>query len=199
MESIDNIQRPVNMPTDVEFMFKLGKYNIFCCHPLYSSGLEKNINFIIQNPTIPIILCLCDLDNDFDCWKLVDLFENKINLINTHDTRYYIPSNIAYRILVSGGRCLRVRETGQNYVEELTPRQIHYNEKLKSENIYKGYYVTDSKWFDKFNFGYIKPKFTCTVINVRIEMVCTKNHIPELYKDDGRMKGGVKMKRGVTN
>ena len=186
-----SIQRPNDMPSDVEFMYKLGNYNIFCCHPLYNkNGLIENINFIIQNPRIPIILCLCDLNNDLDCWKLVDLFENKINLINTHDSRYYIPANITYRILVPDGRCLNIRETNQIYVEKLTPEKISYNQKLKSEKINTGYYVTDTKWFDKFNFGYKEPKFTCIKINNSIIMNCTKNHIPELYREDGKMKGG---------
>jgi hypothetical protein len=184
-----SIQRPENMPTDIEFMYKIGKYNIFCCHPLYNqSSLEKNINFIKENPTIPIILCLCDLNNDLDCWKLVDLFTNKINLINTHDSRFYIPANIAYRILIPGGKCIGIRETKNIYVENMTPEKIRFNEKLKSEKIYEGYFTLESKWFDKRNFGYTEPKFTCDIQSDSVFMTCVKNHIPQLYRADGRMK-----------
>ena len=92
-----------------------------------------------------IILCLCNLNNDFHCWKLEDLFKNKINVINSHDPRWYIPARVAYEILVEGGYCLRVIYKNLIYKENITEDDLK-----QSFNPYINYF----KWFTKYNFGY---------------------------------------------
>lgn len=161
IENKQIINRPLNMPTDIEFMFKLDSYTIFCCHPNYNTyGLEQNINYIKANPEIKVILCLCDLNNDFHCWKLLDLFENKINVINSHDTRLYIPGNIAHKILVKDGYCLNVVDKS-NFI---------YKERLSSEEIQEKRFITEFKWFSKYNNRYNYPYFNCNEVSRK----CTK-------------------------
>lgn len=139
IENDQVIERPKNMPTDIEFMFKLGSYTIFCCDPNYCINyLKKNIDYIKSNPEIKVILCLCDLNNYSHCLKLLNLFENKINVINTHDRRWYIPGNIAHKLLVDDGYCLNIVD--------------------KSKFEYKEG-ISDFKWFRKGNYSYDYPNF----------------------------------------
>jgi len=81
-------------------------YNIFCCSYDYSEkGLHKNIDFLRNHPELNILLCLLDITNDKELSKFSELFQNSIRMIDTDDIRIYIPSNIAYNILIEGGVC----------------------------------------------------------------------------------------------
>ena len=81
-------------------------YNIFCCSYDYSEkGLHKNIDFLKNHPELNILLCLLDITNDKELSKFSELFQNSIRMIDTDDIRIYIPSNIAYNILIEGGVC----------------------------------------------------------------------------------------------
>jgi hypothetical protein len=81
-------------------------YNIFCCSYNYNEkGLQKNIDYLKNNPELNILLCLFDITNEPELSKFSELFENSIRMIDTDDIRIYIPSNIAYNILIEGGVC----------------------------------------------------------------------------------------------
>jgi hypothetical protein len=81
-------------------------YNIFCCSYDYNEkGLRKNIDFLINHPELNILLCLLDITNESELAKFSELFQNTIRMIDTDDIRIYIPSNIAYNILIEGGVC----------------------------------------------------------------------------------------------
>jgi len=81
-------------------------YNIFCCSYNYNEkGLHKNIEYLKNHPELNILLCLFDITNDSEIEKFSKLFQNSIRMIDTDDIRYYIPSNIAYNILVKKGLC----------------------------------------------------------------------------------------------
>jgi hypothetical protein len=81
-------------------------YNIFCCSYNYNEkGLQKNIDYLKNNPELNILLCLFDITNELELSKFSELFENSIRMIDTDDIRIYIPSNIAYNILIEGGVC----------------------------------------------------------------------------------------------
>jgi hypothetical protein len=81
-------------------------YNIFCCSYNYNEkGLQKNIDYLKNNPELNILLCLFDITNGTELSKFSELFENSTRIIDTDDIRIYIPSNIAYNILIEGGVC----------------------------------------------------------------------------------------------
>jgi hypothetical protein len=81
-------------------------YNIFCCSYDYNEkGLHKNIEYLISHPELNILLCLLDITNESELAKFSELFQNSIRMIDTDDIRIYIPSNIAYNILIEGGVC----------------------------------------------------------------------------------------------
>jgi hypothetical protein len=81
-------------------------YNIFCCSYNYNEkGLHKNIDYLRNHPELNILLCLFDITNECELAKFSELFQNSIRMIDTDDIRFYIPSNIAYNILVEKGVC----------------------------------------------------------------------------------------------
>jgi hypothetical protein len=81
-------------------------YNIFCCSYNYNEkGLHKNIDYLRNHPELNILLCLFDITNESELTKFSKLFQNSIRFIDTDDIRYYIPSNIAYNILIECGVC----------------------------------------------------------------------------------------------
>lgn len=81
-------------------------YNIFCCSYDYNEkGLHKNIEYLSNHPELNILLCLFDITNKSELSKFSELFQNSIRMIDTDDIRIYIPSNIAYNILIEGGVC----------------------------------------------------------------------------------------------
>jgi len=81
-------------------------YNIFCCSYNYNEkGLHKNIEYLRNHPELNILLCLLDITNETELAKFSELFQNSIRMIDTDDIRIYIPSNIAYNILIEGGVC----------------------------------------------------------------------------------------------
>ena len=81
-------------------------YNIFCCSYNYNErGLQKNIEYLKNHPELNILLCLFDITNKSELSKFSELFQNSIRMVDTDDIRIYIPSNIAYNILIEGGVC----------------------------------------------------------------------------------------------
>jgi hypothetical protein len=81
-------------------------YNIFCCSYNYNEkGLHKNIDYLRNHPELNILLCLFDITNESELTKFSELFKNSVRMIDTDDIRLYIPSNIAYNILIEGGVC----------------------------------------------------------------------------------------------
>ena len=91
--------------TNIEVFSKKG-YNIFCC-----IGKEKeNIEYLTKHPKLNVVICILEGEDKTkdDYAKLKKLFNDSIDLIDTDDTRFYIPSDIAYDLLVSNGICLNV-------------------------------------------------------------------------------------------
>jgi hypothetical protein len=82
-------------------------WNIFCC--VYDGDmkgtLDDNIKYLEQKPELNVLLCLIDLNNMEECQKFGTLFEGQINKINSHDSRWYLPTDICYKILKPDGVC----------------------------------------------------------------------------------------------
>ena len=77
-------------------------WNVFCCLGFdsgYSSELKKNIDYLISNPGLNVLLCLIDLTDMHQCIKFGKFFEGKVDKIDSHDKRWYLPSHICYKIL----------------------------------------------------------------------------------------------------
>jgi hypothetical protein len=81
-------------------------YNIFCSSYDYNEkGLHKNIEYLRNHPELNVLLCLFDISNKIEMSKFSELFTNSIKMIDTDDVRIYIPSDVAFNILVEGGIC----------------------------------------------------------------------------------------------
>jgi len=84
-------------------------FNIFCCKYDYNpEGLSQNISYLMDNPKLNIILCLFDIGNASHLEKLLNLFENSINIISTDDLRVHIPMINAYKLLINDGLLLNI-------------------------------------------------------------------------------------------
>jgi hypothetical protein len=122
-------------------------YDIFCCLADYNKdGLNANIQYLAANPQLNIVLCLFNIFNEIDCDKLLDLFSNKIKLINTDDTRVYLQGGISYRLLVEGGICENVTRLPGNGTEGRWDDASHITSYL---NLNKGYHGYDEPFFEK--------------------------------------------------
>ena len=105
--------------TDIELISAAG-YNIFCCFKHYDEhGLSMNIEYMLNNPDLKILLCFIDLNNKWQCDDLGFVFENKIDILDTDDTRVYIPVDIAYKILKPEGKCMTILPNMQPYKDQI--------------------------------------------------------------------------------
>jgi hypothetical protein len=180
---------------NVETMTTLG-YNIFCCLPpehINSGGkLKENIEYLSKHPELNVIICLIDLQNDLQLWKLAELFDEDIDLINSHDMRWYLPQNICYRLLKrdENSHCIIIK----NPIEYIS--QLHrccYNEKNENnkntENKEKILLTIKENFdFDKLNW---KCLYNDDNWNGHIDfwlMHCYKIYRPELYNTNGKRK-----------
>ena len=172
---------------NVETMSSLG-YNIFCCLPpeYDNSGgkLKENLEYLSKHPELNIIICLIDLQNDLQIWKLAELFEETIDIINSHDMRWYLPQNICYRLLKKNenSHCIIIKNPVE-YISQLCGYDINDKKNRKL-------YLTM-----KDNFGFDKPNWNCQYnddawygdIDFWL-MRCYKLYRPELYRHDGKRK-----------
>ena len=170
---------------NIETMTQLG-YNIFCCLPpdhINSGGkLKENLEYLSNHPELNIIICLIDLQNDLQLWKLTELFDEDVDLINSHDMRWYLPQNICYRLLKNNenSHCVIVKKP----IEYISQWYGYVNKKNRT------IYVTI-----KENFDFDKPNWNCLYnddawyddVDFWL-MRCYKSYRPELYKPNGRRK-----------
>jgi hypothetical protein len=170
---------------NIETMTQLG-YNIFCCLPpdhINSAGkLKENLQYLSNHPELNIIICLIDLQNDLQLWKLTELFDEDVDLINSHDMRWYLPQNICYRLLKNNenSHCVIVKHPVE-YISQWFDFDTKKNRKL---------YLTI-----KDNFDFETPNWNCVYnddawyddVDFWL-MRCYKNYRPELYKPNGRRK-----------
>lgn len=92
--------------TDIEYYttYTNPKYNIFCLLYGYNdSEYEKNLEYLKINPTLNIVMCLINFDNELELNKLCSIFKNSITYINTDDIRFYIPGKYAHKLLLDEG------------------------------------------------------------------------------------------------
>jgi len=170
---------------NIETMTHLG-YNIFCCLPpdhINSGGkLKENLEYLSNHPEMNIIICLIDLQNDLQVWILAELFDEDIDLINSHDMRWYLPQNICYRLLKrnENSHCVIVKKPIE-YISHWFDCHTKKNRKL---------YLTI-----KDNFDFEIPNWSCVYnddtwgddIDFWL-MRCYKNYRPELYRSNGKRK-----------
>jgi hypothetical protein len=148
---IDGFNRDKRMPSDIEFMTKILNYNIFCCCPSYNPmSLLKNVEYMKENPDLKILLILCDLNDESHNEILGQMFENKINIINTHDIRIYINGKIAHKILVSGGVCIGPSVGTRNRIGSLSFKWV-----TPGENMYfkEPYFNCENRICRKLNLN----------------------------------------------
>lgn len=170
---------------NIETMTQLG-YNIFCCLPpsnINAGGkLKENLEYLSNHPELNIIICLIDLQNDLQVWKLAELFDEDIDLINSHDMRWYLPQNICYRLLRlnKNSHCIIVKKPIE-YISQWFGCDVKKNRKL---------YLTI-----RDNFDFETPNWNCMYNDDNWYedvdfwlMRCYKNYRPELYKPNGKRK-----------
>lgn len=93
---------------NLETMPKYG-WTIFCCigYGVMSLGdeLKKNLDYLKNNSSLKIILCIIDILDPIQLDKFINLFKYTIDNISTHDTRWYINEDKSYELLKIGGAC----------------------------------------------------------------------------------------------
>jgi hypothetical protein len=170
---------------NIETMTQLG-YNIFCCLPpdhINSGGkIKENLEYLSNHPELNIIICLIDLQNDLQLWKLTELFDEDVDLINSHDMRWYLPQNICYRLLKNNenSHCIIIKHHVE-YISQWFDCDTKKNRKL---------YLTI-----KDNFDFETPNWNCVYNDdawyddVEFWLIrCYKNYRHELYKPNGTRK-----------
>lgn len=175
---------------NIETMTQVG-YNIFCClppeHKNSAGKLKENLDYLSNHPELNVIICLIDLQNDLQLWKLAEIFDEQIDTINSHDMRWYLPQNICYRLLKQSehSHCIIIKKP----VEYISQWHSLYNENENNKKNRKLILTI------KENFEFDKPNWICRYNddswNNDIDfwlMRCYKIYRHELYNSNGRRK-----------
>lgn len=179
---------------NVETMTQLG-YNIFCClppdHKNSAGKLKDNIDYLLTHPEVNVLICLIDLQNDLQLWKLAELFDEQIDTINSHDMRWYLPQNICYRLLKQSehSHCIIIKKPVEYISQWFSIYNDNENENEKNKKNRKIFLTI------KENFDFDKPNWNCRYNdecwNNEIDfwlMHCYKIYRPELYNTNGKRK-----------
>jgi hypothetical protein len=119
-----------------------GKFDIFCCfYGYHEKGFQDNVAYLERHPELNIVICLFDVNNDVEMWKLVDLFQKSIEVMNTDDIRTFVPAGIAYRLLVKNGICKNISNVLADDLEYKMPFFMKKGERVyekQGDDLYRG-------------------------------------------------------------
>jgi hypothetical protein len=104
-------------------------WNVFCCLGFdsgYSSQLKENIDYLVSNPGLNILLCLIDLTDMRQCENFGKFFDGKVDKIDSHDKRWYLPTRICFRILKPKGFCYTSDKTWRSMIH-LPENEFNFN------------------------------------------------------------------------
>lgn len=95
--------------SDIERLSPLG-FNIFVCLSMKERGnsVDSNLQFLKENPSLNVVLCLITGNKYMDYPILERLFPGTIQRISTDDIRFYPSSELAFHMLVNNGVCEQV-------------------------------------------------------------------------------------------